>query len=139
MSTSSILNAFLGAFLLPLFCSAAVSDAACLTELTVPRYPELARQAHMQGVVKATLLIGASGRVDRVSIQTPQKLLELTIRRALLTVKISPSCHDTQVPLVFEFQLEDLVRPYDPGQVSYRAPLTFVIRAGIPPINEQKR
>lgn len=113
-------------------------DLDCLTELALPRYPELARQGHMSGEVEAAIEVDAAGKVRAVSANTEKTLLGLTVKRALTAVKVSDSCKGATIRITFRFELTKEVKPTDPGEVLFRAPSTFVIRASIPPINESR-
>lgn len=113
-------------------------DLDCLTELALPRYPPLARQGHMSGEVEAAIEVDAAGKIRAVSTNTEKTLLGHTVKRALTAVKISDSCKGVTIRLTFRFELTKEAKSYDPGEVLFRAPSTFVIRSSIPPVDESR-
>ena len=88
----------------------------------------------MSGEVNARIEVAHDGKISTVVADTRQKLLQLTVDRALSEAKISEGCRGTTVHLSFVFELTNEVRQMDSGTVFFRAPATFLIRASILPV-----
>jgi TonB family protein len=68
-----------------------------------PAYPELAKQMHLTGSVKATLVIGPDGQVKNVRIHGGHPVLVEAVQTAVKKWKYAPGDAETTAELVFNF------------------------------------
>ena len=80
--------------------------AGCVVELELPNYPSLARQARLEGILKAEVKISASGRADGgVEVSGAHPLFINAVRRALVEASFRKTCAGRTLGLTFEFRL----------------------------------
>lgn len=83
---------------------------ACrISYFTIPAYPEAARLAHKQGVVSASLVIGADGSVEQVRVQSGDPQLADTVQSAFQQWHFQASGSSENIPVSVKFVLSDAV------------------------------
>jgi len=103
----------------------------CIEELTIPKYPALARQARLQGDVGVRVALNESGKAIKTINTSAAPLLRQAVADALDASRFSASCPRNEFTIVFTFEL-DLDAPpktFDEGTVIIRGVGTIVIRA----------
>jgi TonB family protein len=103
----------------------------CIEELTIPKYPALARQARLQGKVHVKVDLNGSGKAIRSFSAEAAPILRDSVREVLETSKFSASCPTREFTIVFAFELDLNASPraFDEGTVILRGAATIVIRA----------
>jgi hypothetical protein len=109
---------------------AAQPGIGCIEELAIPKYPTLARQARLQGVVEVRVehkdpVVPATTIVSNIT------LLRNAVAAAIATSRFRRSCVDTEFTIIFSFEIDPAAPPRatDDGTVIIRWPGTIIIRA----------
>jgi protein TonB len=68
-----------------------------------PAYPELARKAHLVGVVKVQVVIAADGKIKEVKVIGGHPLLVDSVQETLKNWKYAPASGETTTVLAFNF------------------------------------
>jgi len=68
-----------------------------------PIYPDLAKKAHVTGVVKVQVVIAADGKIKDVKVIGGHPLLIDSVQETLKNWKYAPSTSDTTTVLAFNF------------------------------------
>jgi len=68
-----------------------------------PTYPELARKAHLAGVVKVQVVIAADGKIKAVRVIGGHPLLVDSVQETLKSWKYAPAASETTTVLAFNF------------------------------------
>ncbi len=90
------------------YSPSAVSCLACrIAFFVIPAYPEAARQGHKQGIVSASLVLGADGRVEAVRIQSGDPQLAHAVQSALQQWRFTPGQRLESIPVSVKFELSD--------------------------------
>ena len=71
----------------------------------VPQYPSLARSMHVQGSVKADVLVAPNGAVKSIEIKGGHPLLIQAVQTALHQWKWEPAPHETHESVELKFSL----------------------------------
>jgi TonB family protein len=69
----------------------------------VPQYPTVARSLHLQGNVRADVLVAADGKVKSVDVMGGHPVLVLSAEQALRQWKWEPASHDTHQIVELKF------------------------------------
>lgn len=114
---------------------------ACMEELTIPKYPALARQARLQGQVEVRVVFSESGKALRTINANATPLLRQAVEKALDASRFSLSCpmHEFTIVFAFELDLEAPPKTPDEGTVVIRRTGTIVIRAVTFPLSGSMR
>lgn len=133
---------------LPLICIAAfiflnsVTARAelypCVTELKIPDYPPLARQAGLEGIVVVKVRFGSSSIPLFYSIHGPHKLLESASKHAMDKSSFSSECVGEVEDIVFDFRLMSPRKRSADNAVFFKPPNIFIIRSNQYPIGGEK-
>jgi outer membrane biosynthesis protein TonB len=100
---------------------------SCIERLQMPRYPPLARQAAIQGSVKATVDLAPDASIQMKLVG--HRLLSQAVETAVRASRFRPGCGGKSVSLIFNFEFDS-----DPAKiVSFGYPNQFWISAQ-PPI-----
>lgn len=135
--------------LMPLLCIglgnicllSAQPNFACIEELTIPKYPALARQARLQGQVEVRVALNESGKAIKTINSSAAPLLRQAVEKALDASRFSVSCPTHEFTIVFAFELDLDAPPKTPdeGTVVIRRTGTIVIRAVTFPLSGSTR
>lgn len=116
-------------------------ETLCVRDLDAPSYPELARQAQVEGVVTVSVAIGSDGRATSSEISgpstyvgTPRALLAEEAQSNIKTWTFS-SGEPRKVEVTYEFRLEQpKVRTMPQARIHFDLPNHVVItsHASIP-------
>jgi TonB family protein len=113
--------------LLGALCGAQCQTLPQPVHLVSPRYPELARQAQIQGTVNVRLHLDSVGTVVAMEITGGHSLLEEEVKRNLRKWKFVPGTKD-DLEMSYEFRLEPPQVSYTPeADVSFDLPSKVVI------------
>lgn len=112
--------------LCPLVCSSEVGE--CVSELRVPTYPLLARQAQLSGTATVSVKIGPAGVVQEVSVSRIHQLFAQASREAIASSKFNANCAGEVVEFIYNFQLRELPGKYVESEIYFRPPNIFIIR-----------
>jgi len=109
---------------------------ACIQELAVPKYPALARQARIQGIVEVRVELKDSSKPATIII-SDAPLLRKAVANAMESSRFLETCTDNHFTIVFSFELDLSAPPrtFDEGAVVIRWPGTVIIRATRFPIS----
>jgi hypothetical protein len=109
---------------------AAQPGLGCIEELAIPKYPRLARQARLQGVVEVRFE-PKDPLVPETTIISNVALLRNAVVAAIATSRFRESCVDTEFKIMFSFEIDLAAPPRadDDGTVIIRWPGTIIIRA----------
>jgi TonB family protein len=69
----------------------------------VPQIPNLARSLHLQGTVKADVLVAPNGKVKSVEVKGGHPLLGLAAQNALTQWTWEPAAHETHESVELRF------------------------------------
>ena len=69
----------------------------------VPRYPELARNLHVSGVVKVQIVIAPDGKITSTKVLGGHPLLVSSVEETLKNWKYAPASAETTTQLEFNF------------------------------------
>jgi TonB family protein len=105
-----------------------------VVHLESPTYPEVARQARIQGSVRARIRVSAAGTVIGMEIDGGHQLLKEEVERnvAKWTFRVE---NESTVEVIYEFRLTPPELPYKPDvEVSFDLPskVTIVSHAPVP-------
>jgi TonB family protein len=116
-------------------------NLTCIEELTIPKYPPLARQARLQGQVEVRVALKESGKVIKTISTSAAPLLRQAVERALDASRFSVSCphHEFSIVFAFELDLDAPPKTPDEGTVVIRRTGTIVIRASTFPLSGSMR
>ena len=120
-----------------LFSSIVLTLASCgseppkVVQAVAPNYPQIARIAHVQGLVSITLEISSDGKVSNARMTSGAPLLR---DECLATAKkwlFAPSSKQSRtVDLKFEFTVDDALPTDAQEQISFSPPYYVAIRVG---------
>jgi hypothetical protein len=131
-----MLMRFVGLAVVFLNCSWSSDPAtfACAEKLSVPRYPELARQARLSGAVRLSLL--RDGETVRVTTEsTADKLLREAVEYIATSARMSRDCNRLTVEFVFAIDESKPRRKMDSGDVALEKPNRVLITASAFPLS----
>lgn len=109
----------------------------CVSELRLPQYPSLARQARLTGKASVNLKIDQHGRPVEIVVEGVHRLLEKTVIDSVRLSLFKIGCEDKSVRFQFIFELEDPPKQADFWYVLFRPPNVFVLRAAKFPVSGQ--
>jgi len=90
------------------YSPSAVSCLACrIAFFVIPAYPEAARQRHKEGMVSASLILGADGSVEAVRIRSGDPLLAHAAQSAFEQWRFTPGQRPESIPVSIKFELSD--------------------------------
>ncbi len=115
----------------------AADSWSCATELRIPQYPLLARQARLIGKASVSLRIDQYGKPREILVEGVHKLLEKAVTDSVRLSRFVGRCENQMVHLEFIFELEDPPKQADSGYVIFRPPNIFVLRAATFPMSGQ--
>ncbi|MGC2196308.1 MAG: energy transducer TonB [Terriglobales bacterium] len=73
----------------------------------IPGYPEAAREGQKQGIVSASLILTADGKVEQVRIQSGDPQLAAAVRSAFQQWRFMPGKPSETIPVSVKFVLSD--------------------------------
>ena len=128
-------------FLLVAFCwnvgfsQSTIEDASnisCVERIQLlTTYPPLARQARIQGTVKAFVQLSANGAVERITVDSDiprgEASLVVPLKDVLRTARFRPDCGGKIVSLVFLFEIVGKSAIYPKQSLSFGQPNKFWI------------
>jgi hypothetical protein len=111
------------------------ANTDCIHRLRLPAYPKLADAARISGTVTATVVLSASGSIektvldmDAASKKTARELFPAAVEKALRASAFRSVCGGKSVTLVFSFVLgEDFDPDKLPQSISFGYPNRFWI------------
>lgn len=107
----------------------------CLTELRLPQYPSLARQAKLSGKALVSVKIDEQGKATEIVVDGLHRILQRTVVDSIRLSEFKSSCKDLVVHFQVHFELEQPPKQADLGYVLFRPPNIFVVRASSFPVS----
>lgn len=110
---------------------------SCVSELRIPEYSSLARQARLIGTAIVRIVSGEEGEARKISVKGVHKLLERAVIDSIHASRFKAECKGQEIQLLFIFELDKPAKQIDAGYVVFRPPNIFVIRAAYFPVSGQ--
>jgi TonB family protein len=109
----------------------------CLEQLTIPKYPLIARQARREGIVELLVRIGDTGRTENSTRSDANILLQEAVMDAANRAKFSGRCagYEIRMAFIFELNLQADPRTADDGTITLESPNKITIRAAPFPLS----
>lgn len=120
-------------------CYAEEDEAAfaCLDQFVLPKYPSLARQARVHGIVTLHVQFVKGGTTEKSILSEAHNLLKQAVKDAAATANFSSKCAGREIRVVFSFELDLEARPrnFDDGSIILQSPNRIIIRAAPFPLS----
>ena len=104
----------------------------CLVRLELPTYPDLARVAHVQGVVEASFTIGGDGRAAEFAVAGPNGELKRLVQRQLARSRFKGVCVGQRLKLRVRFALSKPRTKFGTSQITLIAPDVIEVTTTLP-------
>ncbi len=111
------------------------SSGNCFSELEIPQYPDLARQARISGISTVSFNVDQQGNRPTISVKAPHKILEDAVTESMKKSILNKNCTDKEIKIQFIFELAEPAREINTSKILFRSPDTFVIRSKYFPVS----
>ncbi len=111
------------------------SNLSCFSELQIPQYPDLARQARISGISTVSFIVDQHENRSKISVKAAHKILEDAATESMQKSILSKDCIHTEIKIQFISELAEPAKQIDTSKVLFRSPDTFVIRSQYFPVN----
>ena len=88
------------------FAQEDVTSARKLLSRVTPQYPEIARNMHLKGSVRAEAVVEPNGIVKTVEVKGGHPLLVRAAQSAISKWRWAPAAHETREPIEVKFDPE---------------------------------
>jgi TonB family protein len=81
--------------------------ARTATKKVTPTYPEVARNARLEGTVRLSVVVTEQGRVKSVAVMGGHPVFAVAATDAAKQWRFTPAAKESTLPLVFDFKSPD--------------------------------
>ena len=113
------------------------NELSCVSELLVPVYPPVARNAGLNGKIDLVFQLEPGGAVAKVAIVNSPKAFDAAAKLLAQKVKFTSDCSAQQVHITILFEIDPNAERDQSSahMVKFIAPGTFVVKAPLATMN----